>query len=279
MSRSRLLAWSLAPSIVIAVAAVCLCQSNPPQGGANPDLGFTDTPMLPGLNWHVHDPNRPYPRVVTPAAQYGQPPSDAVVLFDGKDLSKWDCQSRGKVTSAQWKVANGAVEVAPGTGDLVSKEKFGDAQYHVEWTSPNPPTGFGQARGNSGFLIMSRYEIQVLDSYQTPTYADGQASAIYGQWPPLVNPARKPGEWQAYDIFFEAPHFEDGKLVKPAYVTVMFNGVLVHHHKEIMGAMVYRRVATYAPHAAEEPLMLQNHRDLVKYRNIWVRRIGTYDQK
>jgi hypothetical protein len=242
-------------------------------------LGFTDTPILPGQQWHVHDPNRPYPRAVTPGAQYGQPPSDAVVLFDGKDLSKWNCNRRGTLSDAQWKVGDGWFEAAPGTGDLVSKEKFGDAQYHVEWSSPNPPKGFSQLRGNSGFIIMSRYEIQVLDSYQTPTYADGEAGAIYGQWPPLVNPSRKPGDWQTYDIFFEAPRFEGSKLVKPAYVTVLFNGVVVHHHKEIMGAMVYRRVATYSPHATEEPLLLQDHKDPVRYRNIWVRRIGGYDQK
>lgn len=126
---------------------------------------------------------------------------------------------------------------------------------------------------------MNRYEIQVLDSYNNPTYADGQAAAIYGQWPPMVNASLKPGEWQAYDIAFEAPRFDGGKLVKPGYVTVFHNGVLVHHHQEIIGRMAHKVVGTYAPHAAEEPLGLQNHDTKVRYRNIWVRRLAGYDQQ
>ncbi len=231
------------------------------------DLGFTDTPMLPNLPWHVHDPARPHPKVIAPGATPGAPPSDAVVLFDGKDLSRWQQEGRGadrgKMVDAQWKLGDGYFEVAGGTGSLLSREKFGDCQLHVEWSS----------------LIMSRYEIQVLDAWNNPTYADGQAGAIYGQWPPLVNPARRPGEWNTYDILFEAPKFEGEKLVKPAYATVMYNGVMVHHHKELMGPMVYRQVAHYTPHAPEEPLMLQDHNgDAVRYRNIWVRRIGEYDK-
>ena len=245
------------------------------------DLGFTDTPILPGQKWHVHDPGRPHPRVVTPGKEPGAPPSDAVVLFDGKDLAQWAQHGKGadsaKLVDAQWKVENGYFEVVPGTGDLFTREKFGDCQLHVEWAELAGVSGASQARGNSGVLLMSRYEIQVLDPYNNPTYADGQAAAIYGQFPPLVNPGRKPGDWQTYDIVWEAPRFEGEKLVKPAVFTVFFNGVLVHNHKEPIGAMVYRQVAKYTRHDPEEPLMLQEHHDRVRYRNIWIRRLAGYD--
>jgi len=244
-------------------------------------VGYDDTPVLPGQKWKVHDIARPRPAVVTPGALPGQPPSDAVVLFDGKDLSQWI--NRGKPKSgggegpAKWRVTGGYMEIATGTGDLVSKEKFADAQYHIEWASPPVVNGDSQWRGNSGVLIMERYEIQVLDSHNNPTYADGGAGSIYGQWPPLVNAARKPGEWQSYDIIFEAPRFADGKLAKPAFVTVLQNGVLVHHRQEIIGPMAHRIWKRYEPHAPEESLALQDHDVPVRYRNIWVRRLKGYD--
>lgn len=245
-------------------------------------LSYEDTPMLPGQPWRVHDLKRPHPPLVTPGAQPGRPPSDAVVLFDGKDLSHWFHRGRGadrgKILPARWKLEHGYVEVVGGAGDLVSKEKFGDAQYHIEWAAPPRIEGSGQWRGNSGVLIMERYEIQVLDNWENPTYADGMAGAIYGQFPPLVNPARPPGQWQSFDIVFEAPRFEGDKLVKPACATVFLNGVLVHHHREIIGRMAHRRVGTYAPHAPEESLALQDHDTPVRYRNIWVRRLKGYDQ-
>jgi len=231
---------------------------------ANHDLGYTNTPMLPGLPFHVHDPARPRPPAVTPGTQ-GSAPSDAIVLFDGKYLSHW---------TGKWKVENGYFEVVPKAGDLVSKEKFGDVQLHIEWASPAQVKGNSQGRGNSGVFLQGRYEVQVLDSFENPTYADGQASAIYGQWPPLVNAARKPGEWQAYDIVFEAPRFEGEKLVKPAYLTVFHNGVLVQNHREVMGPTMHRELAKYVPQPAEDSLKLQDHGNPVRYRNIWVRRIG-----
>jgi hypothetical protein len=170
------------------------------------------------------------------------------------------------------------MEIVPGTGDLITKEKFGDCQLHVEWASPAVVDGTSQWRGNSGVLLMNSYEIQVLDTYNNPTYADGGAGSIYGQWPPLVNASRPPGVWQAYDIVFEAPKFEGGNLAKPGYATVFHNGVLTQHRQEIIGRMAHRVVGTYAPHGAEEPLGLQDHDVPVRYRNIWIRRLKGYDQ-
>jgi hypothetical protein len=259
---------SIAIGLVLLAAAVIAQQTK------LPDQGFTDTPILPGLKWHVHDPARPHPPVVTPGVTPGAPPSDAIVLFDGKDLSKWEQNGQ----PAKWPVKSGYFEVGPSTGDLVTKDKFGDVQLHIEWSEPPDQKGISQAHGNSGVLIMHRYEIQVLGAYKNPTYADGQAGAIYGQWPPLANPARPDGEWQVYDIVFEAPKFEGDKLMKPAYQTVFMNGVLLHNHKQVMGAMVYRQVATYTPHGAEEPLALQDHHNPVRFRNIWARRLRGYDE-
>ena len=175
-------------ALLFAAAAL----SAQPRPGA--DLGFTDTPVLPGQKWHVHDPARPYPPVVTPGAKPGDPPSDAIVLFDGKDLSKWAQAGRGadagKTVDAKWPVKDGYFEVGPGTGPLMTREKFGDIQLHIEWSEPPDVKGSSQGRGNSGVLVMGLYEIQVLDTYHNPTYADGHAAAIYGQWPPLANVAR-----------------------------------------------------------------------------------------
>lgn len=159
----------------------------------------------------------------------------------------------------------------------MTKEKFGDIQLHVEWEEPADVQGVSQERGNSGIELMTRYELQVLESYEGVTYADGQAAAIYGTWPPLVNLTRKAGEWQTYDIVFEAPKFEGEKLVKPAYITVFHNGVLVHHRQQFPGTATHARVATYKAHEAEAPLSLQNHGSVVRYRNIWVRRLKGYD--
>src|ERR1017187_7483883 len=277
--RNRFIIASLAAIAAIATAVFAQSQTPPAKPG---DLGFTDTPMLPGLPWHVHDPARPHPKVVTPGAVPGAPPSDAIVLFDGKDLSQWvqpgRGADRGKLVDPKWPVRNGYFEVGPETGELQTREKFGDIQLHVEWSEPPDVSGTSQGRGNSGVLLMGLYEIQVLDAYNNPTYADGQAAAIYGQWPPLVNAARKPGDWQTYDIVFEAPQFDGAKLVKPAYQTVFWNGVMVHLHKELMGPMVYRQVAKYTPQPAELPISLQDHHNPVRYRNIWVRRLAGYDQ-
>jgi Domain of Unknown Function (DUF1080) len=243
----------------------------------NRDLGYTDTPMLPGLPYHVHDPARPHPRIVTPAPQLGGAPSDAVVLFDGKDLSHWELQPGG-TQGGPWKIENGYLEVVPNAGNLATKEKFGDCQLHVEWAVPTEIRGTSQNRGNSGIFLQGLYEVQVLDSYQNPTYADGQAGALYGQWPPLVNAVRKPGEWQTYDIVFEGPSMDGEKVLKPAHMTVFLNGVLLHNRKELMGPTVHRQLAKYAPQPVEAPLVLQDHQHSVRYRNIWIRRLGHYDE-
>ena len=250
--------------VILAASVLALAQNSP--------VGYTDTPMLPGLPYRVHDPARPHPVVVTPAAQPGGAPSDAIVLFDGKDLSKWT------PTRQPWNVENGYMEVAAGAGDLRSKEKFGDVQLHVEWAAPAQVRGNSQNRGNSGIFLQGRYEVQVLDSSDNLTYADGQAGAIYGQWPPLANATRKPGEWQTCDIVFEAPRFEGTKLVKPASLTVFLNGVLLHNKKDLSGPTVHRELAKYAPQPEEDSLVLQDHQQPVRYRNIWVRRLTTYDR-
>jgi hypothetical protein len=267
-------AFYLVCAISLCLAACLLAQQKKP--------GYTDTAILPGQPWHVHDSNRPHPNMVQPGKVLGAPPSDAMVLFDGSDLSRWMQRGRGadrgKEVEPKWKVTDGYFEVAPGTGSLVTRDKFGDAQLHIEWMEPLEIKGQDQDRGNSGVLLMDRYEIQVLESFAGLTYAYGQAGALYGQWPPLVNPIRPQGEWQAYDIVFEAPKFEGEKLVRSAYATVFFNGVLVHHRKEILGTMVHRAVAKYSPHGDEEPLSLQDHGHKVRYRNVWIRRLQGYDQ-
>jgi hypothetical protein len=235
-------------------------------------VGYDDTPMLPGGKWHVHDGKRPAPPVVTPGGPTTtSPPADAVVLFDGHDLAKWK-GGEGKV--AGWRVADGCAEIAPGKGDIETKEEFGDCQLHLEWCEPAPPRSESQGRGNSGVFFMGRYELQLLDSYENPTYPDGQCGALYGQVPPLVNACRKPGEWQSYDVVFTAPRFEGGKLVSPGTLTVLQNGVLVQDHAALIGATVHRAVAAYAAHGPAGPLKLQDHGDPLRFRNIWVRKLA-----
>jgi hypothetical protein len=229
----------------------------------------------------VHDSNRPQPPVIWPGwfstqEAPGEPPSDAIILFDGKDLSKWVSVKDG--SPARWKVENGYMEVVAGTGDIQTVEEFGDCQLHIEWAAPAEVRGEGQGRGNSGVFLMGRYEIQVLDCYENPTYADGTTAAVYGQYPPLVNACRKPGEWQVYDIIWLAPRFdENGNLIRPAYVTVFHNGVVVHYHTPLFGPTTHRATLPYQPHPPVGPLRLQDHGDPVRYRNIWYRPLRGYD--
>lgn len=236
--------------------------------------GYSDTPLIPGSTYRVHDKARPRPRIVTPGAANHQPPSDAVALFDGTDLAGW----AGKAGAAQWKVEDGYMEVVPGTGDITSTTHFGDCQLHLEWRAPAEVKGASQGRGNSGVFLMGRYEIQVLDCYDNPTYADGTTGAIYGEYPPLVNACRQPGEWQSYDIIWKGPRFDGEKLTRPASATVFLNGVLLHLDQELIGPTGHRDVYAYVPHPATGPLKLQDHGDLVRFRNIWYRPLTAYDE-
>lgn len=238
-------------------------------------IGYSDTSVIPGSKWRVHDGDRPQPRLVTPGGASGSPPSDAVVLFDGSDLTQWIGRDG---SDAAWKVESGYMEVN-GTGDISTRAHFGDCQLHLEWATPEEVVGDSQGRGNSGVFLLGLYEIQVLDSFDNRTYADGSASSIYGQYPPLVNASRGPGEWQSYDIVFEAPAWDGDRLVKGAHLTVIHNGIVVHHRQRAVGPTGHRDLANYdTPHAVTGPLQLQDHGDPVRFRNIWMRRLTGYDE-
>ena len=225
--------------------------------------------------WAVHDRNRPQPKLVTPGTfssqeQPGQPPSDAIVLFNGTDLSKWEAD-QGEGVPTKWIVKNGAMECVPGSGYIRTREKFGDCQLHVEWAAPTKIEGESQGRGNSGVFLMGQVEIQVLDNYNNPTYADGFAGSVYGVNPPLVNALRPPGEFQVYDIVFRRPLYKNGQVVDPGYVTVFLNGVLVEDHTRLEGPTGHMARAKPGSLGDVGPLKLQDHGNPVRYRNIWYR--------
>ncbi len=212
------------------------------------------------------------PAIVAPGAAPGDPPSDALVLFDGKNLSGW--RSVRTAGEAMWEVKDGYLQVKPGAGDIATKPEFGDCQLHLEWATPSVVKGEGQGRGNSGVFLMERYEVQVLDSFDNKTYFHGQAGAVYKQHAPLVNASRRPGVWQTYDIIFTTPRFdEQGKPVRRARVTVIHNGVLIQNNVEIQGNTWHDRAPLYIAHGPKGSLRLQDHGDLVRYRNIWVRQL------
>jgi len=243
-------------------------------------VGYEDTPFLPNSSYRVHDGTRPQPRIVDPgmptsAAGSGRAPTDAVVLFDGTDLSDW---IGNEGAPAPWRVENGYMEVLPRSGNIRTREDFGDCQLHVEFCCPAEVRGDSQGRGNSGVFLMARYEIQVLDCYENPTYPDGTTGAIYGQCPPLVNACRPPGHWQTYDIIWIGPRFTNGAVTRPARVTVLLNGVLLHHDREIIGGTTHKNLPVYEEHPPAGPLMLQDHGDLVRFRNIWYRPLRGYDE-
>ncbi len=276
----------------------------------NNGLGETDQRVIPGQPWRIRDLNRPKPASVTPGRHPGDPPSDAIVLFDGTDLSQWTVGGPGRGSASgqppataaptTWKVENGYVELTPGAGSLTSKERFKDFQLHLEFAEPPVPLGSSQYRGNSGVMIGGR-EIQILDNYNNPTYADGYVAAIYNQWPPLANPSRPPGEWQTLDVAYMAARYEGDKLVRNAFVTVFLNGVMVHDNRGSQptgrggggraGAAPGARATGQAavppgaigrgqaiPPGADQPITLSNHPsaipgNAVRYRNVWVRRV------
>jgi len=237
--------------------------------------------VLAAGQYPIHDETRPQPKVVDPGPPAAAPaavPSDATVLFDGSSLAAWRAKKDG--TPARWKVENGYMEVAAGTGDIETKQGFGDCQLHVEWATPAPGAGEGQHRGNSGVFLMGRYELQVLDSYGNKTYPDGQAAALFGQYPPLVNASRPAGQWQTYDVVFRAPRFDAaGKLLRPARVTVLHNGVLVQDNRELSGATAFKARPPYEQHPDRLPISLQDHEFPVRYRNIWVRELGPEEEQ
>ncbi len=221
------------------------------------------------LGWPIHSREMPQPVVITPPTEStqeapGAPPSDAIVLFDGTNFDAWQPSPPKEGKKIGWKIENGYMEVVPGTGAIEAKQRFGDIQLHLEWATPSEVKGDGQGRGNSGVKLLPLLEVQVLDSYENVTYPDGQAAAIYGKYPPLVNASRKPGEWQYYDIVFYAPKVKDGQMIEPGSVTVFHNGILVHHAAKIEG------------NVDKVILHLQDHRNPVRYRNIWVRELHPY---
>jgi hypothetical protein len=254
---SLLLAAGIAASILLLCADRGVCEDG---------LGYTDTPRLPNSPWRVHDRRRPQPPMVAPGDKAGQqplaPPSDAVVLFDGKDLSQWEGgDPKG--------IEDGCINILK-TGQIQTKRHFGDCQLHLEWATPKKPEN-NMIWGNSGVFMLGKYELQILESHDSRIYADGIAAAVYGQTPPLVNAARKPGEWQSFDIVFTAPQFDGDKLLKPAYFTAHWNDVLVQNHTASLGPTRHREVATYDSRETTGPILLQQHGSAVRFRNIWVR--------
>ena len=225
--------------------------------------------------WPMHSTSRPQPKVVTPgpAGPPVPPPSDAIVLFDGRSLDNWRTADTANAhLPAGWRVRDGYMEVTRGTGSIRTVQEFGDAQLHVEWSAPAPPRGSSQDRGNSGVFLMTKYEVQVLDSYGNTTYPDGQAGAIYGQYAPLVNASRPPGEWQTYDIVFRAPRFDArGQVTVPARMTVIHNGILVQDAVVLVGPTSNQRRDPYEAHPDRLPIGLQDHGHPVRFRNIWIR--------
>ncbi len=229
----------------------------------------------------------PVPEVVTPGSN-GSSPSDAIVLFNVENLDQWGVAPRGNreriiehfskdlaISPAEWTVEDGVMTVKPGSGDIITRQGFGDIQLHIEWKTPEEIDGDGQQRGNSGLFLQGLYEIQILDSFENPTNPNGQAGSVYKQRIPYVNVSLPPGEWQSFDIFFEAPVFrDDGRLVKPAYVTVLHNGILIQHRTKIKGPTVFRGLPEYVKHPEKLPIRLQDHGDYVSFRNIWVRELN-----
>jgi hypothetical protein len=241
-------------------------------------VGYDDTPMQPNGKWRVHDGKRPQPRLVKPGDSVNMSPAaapqDATVLIGSRaDLSAWQMMDGAPVT---WAMSNGVLST--GKGLIRTKAEFTDFQLHVEFATPSEVKGDSQGRGNSGVFLLGKFEIQVLDSFHNPTYPDGQASAMYGQYPPLVNASKGPGEWQAYDIVFTAPRFTaGGTLDKPAVVTVLHNGILVHNATPFWGPTAHKKIDPYTPDTAKGPLALQDHGNPVRYRNIWIRPLTPYD--
>jgi hypothetical protein len=261
----------LSPALALCAALVCPALAS---RAASAAPAFYGDPPDEHHPWAVHDGNRPQPKVVTPGTfstqdQPGKPPSDAIILFDGTDLSKWQSVKDGG--PAKWATQDGAFAVVPKTGDIRTREEFGDCQLHIEWAEPADIQGSSQGRGNSGIFLMGLVEIQVLDVYHNPTYADGGAGSVYGVHPAMANALRPPGQFQVYDIIFRRPIYKDGKLVDPGYVTVFVNGVVAQDHAVLEGPTGHMKRSEPGPFPEKGPLQLQDHGNPVKFRNIWYR--------
>jgi hypothetical protein len=251
---------ALALAAVVSLSRLCADPVIPPRPPGDKSMKPEETEF-----W------TPVPPVVSAPA--GAVPSDAIVLFDGRNLDAW--QSNKGDAPAPWKIEDGAMVVVPGSGDIRTKASFGDIQLHLEFREPTPVVGNGQGRGNSGVFFMDLYELQVLDSYDNPTYANGQLGSVYKQVAPLVNASRPPGEWQSYDAVWIAPRFApDGSLRSPARLTVFHNGVLILHDVALYGPTNYQGLPHYVFHAARLPLALQEHHNPVAFRNIWIRELS-----
>jgi len=251
----------VSPVFVLSVLAVPMFAEEP---------GYTDTPLIPGSTWRVHDKDRPQPKIVEPGTGDlgGTPPADAIILFDGTNLNQW---ARVDGNPIEGGINRGAFDIMQ-TGQLRTKQEFGDCQLHIEWRTPELKEGFDRMnQGNSGVFLMGAFEVQIIESQASYIYADGNAGSIYGQYPPLVNPTRKPLEWQSFDIFFTAPKFEGETMKSPAFVTVLYNGVLVQNHKQVLGTSRHRDIPGPYPVGEKGSLVLQNHHSPVEFRNIWIR--------
>jgi len=268
---NRALCITLVGGIVFVLAGTLIGQQAP--------VGYDDTPMQPSGRWRIHDGARPQPRVVKPGdpgpMRPAPAPQDAIVLVgSGDDRSAWQMMDGSPVT---WAMSNGVLST--GKGFIRTRAEFTDVQLHVEFATPKEVKGDSQGRGNSGVFLGGKFEIQVLDSYQNRTYSDGSAAAMYGQYPPLVNASRPPGEWQAYDVVYKAPRFTAGAtLESPAVVTVFHNGIVVHHATPFWGPTQHKKIDPYVPETAKGPLSLQDHGNPVRYRNIWIRALKGYDE-
>src|SRR5215213_9952704 len=260
MIRERIGAVSLAVVFAFALA----------EGSQQASLGYDDTPMQPDGKWHIHDGSRPQPQVVTPGLaplNPVPPPADATLLIgSGDDLSAWQMMDGAPAT---WPMKNGVVQT--GKGLMRTRAEFTDFQLHVEFATPREVKGDSQGRGNSGVFLLGKFEVQVLDSYHNPTYPDGQAAALYGQQPPLVNASRPPGHWQTYDIVFTAPRFRGAALEQPAVATVVHNGIVVQNAARFWGPTAHKKIDPYTPDTAKGPIALQDHGNPVSYRNVWIR--------
>ncbi|MEI6233585.1 MAG: DUF1080 domain-containing protein [Planctomycetota bacterium] len=271
---------------LLAVSVFFACAEDAPKPKpVDHPIGYQDTPLLPAEKsgtWHVHDGLRPQPRVVTPGSAStpevpGKAPADAVVLFDGTNTDKWHSGNKNDIP-CKWVIEKGELISVAKAGYVFTKDEFEDFQLHVEWAAPTPPHGDSQGRGNSGVFLHGKYEIQVLDCYNNPTYPDGSAGSVYGQHPPLVNASLPPGQWQTYDIVFTGPKYKEGKLDKPAFVTVIHNGVVTQNHAEILGGTGHKTLGKYDGKTEKGPIGLQDHGNPVRYRNIWIRPLKGYDE-